>query len=201
MVSSKSRAVTLLAVLLISTVLVAVALAAIGVFDPPLAQVEPIWREELSAIAVAPQSTRTTWLKEDLPDAPLAVELVAALKSGESDSAYGLIFKQESAQIIVAVSPLGNVAVWKEGAANDSGAPDFYLPWQTWPHVRTGNRANELLVEYNGGTVTVRLNSEWLWETDHVGQFHKAGIYAASFGEEAIIDFQQLELSAVQESS
>ena len=197
MVSSKSRAITLAAVLLLGSIVLIVSLSALGFFDP-IAVGEPIWQQELDPMAVGPESTEVRWLKNDLPDSPLSVRLTASYDAGESDSAYGLLLGQEDKSTAVVVSPLGYAAVWQQPSSTDSETVNYYLPWQTWPHVQTGVESNELLVSLDGDQISVRVNGEWLWEAGEIERVDRIGIVGISYGGNVSIDFHSADLSAVE---
>lgn len=197
MVGSKSRAINLLAMLLIGAVVLIVSLTALGSFDPT-ADGEPLWQTELGSIQILPDSTEVRPLMEDLPPYPLSVRLSAAHESGETDSAYGLLLGQKNGTVAIMVSPLGYVAIWRGSSDADFETKHYYLPWQTWPHVRTGDRKNEILVYLDGDKMTVRLNREWLWEGDNIDQAEWIGIVGESYGAETSLDFHLAEISAVE---
>ena len=196
MVNSKSRAITLLAALLIGAIVIVVSLSALGLFDPMPGGVQ-IWQQELDPIQVISQSSEVRWLHEELPQSPLSVRLTAGYDSGELDSAYGLVLGQGDENIAVMVSPLGYTAIRQQPSFTNSDETDYYLPWQTWPHVHTADEANELFVYLDGHTITVRLNREWLWEAGEIERVDRIGLIAESYGEDVLIDFHTAELTAV----
>lgn len=122
-----------------------------------------------------------------------SVRLTATHVAGERDSGYGLAVGDPAAALVVAVSPLGEVAIWETASG---GAPVYALPWQPWPHVQQ-DAANEIWldVEQEPGRarVSVRVNREHLWQGD-VGPLEgRASLWLGSFGSAARIDFQRLE--------
>lgn len=197
MVNSKSRIITLLATLLFGTIVLIVSLAALG-FSDPITTAEPLWQKELNSMLILPESSEVRWLTEDIPSSPISVRLTAGYEAGESDSSYGLLLGQENDAVAVMVSPLGYVAIRQQPSSVDSGTVNYYLPWQTWPHVQTADQKNELLVYLDGDTITVRVNREWLWEENEIEHIERIGIIGESYGEEVSIDFQLAELSAVE---
>ncbi len=199
MVISKERAISFLAILILCTIFLAVLLSLLGVFDP-IPDGELIWQTGLDTMDVPPESSELVWLSEELPSVPLAIRLTAAYEDGEIDSGYGLILGQDEGIITVMISPLGYAAVSQQPDGAESGMLDFLLPWQTWPHIRTGEAANEILVILENDTMTVRVNREWLWEGKGIAAPRTAGVIGQSFGEKVAIDFQSAEISAVENS-
>ena len=183
--------------LLIGTVVLIVSLTALGFFDP-IADGEPVWRTELGSMHIHPESAEVRRLMDDLPRSPISVRLTAAHESGEMDSSYGILLGQENGNIAVMISPLGYVAIWQQSSDAGFETKDYYLPWQTWPHVRTAGQTNEILVYLDGDTMTVRLNREWLWEESNIEPGEWIGIIGESYGGDASIDFHLAEISAVE---
>jgi hypothetical protein len=196
MVVSKTRAVSFLARLILCTIFLIVLLSLLGVFDP-LPDGELIWQTELNAMDVPPQSADLRWLNKELPSLPLGIQLTAAYGDGEIDSGYGLILGQDDGNITVMISPLGYAAVSQQPDGAESGKADSLLPWQPWPHIRAGEATNELLVTLENDIMTVRVNREWLWESEGIQAIRTVGIIGESFGEEVTIDFQSAEISVV----
>jgi hypothetical protein len=124
------------------------------------------------------------------------MRLKARLGSGETDSAYGLLLGQGNETMAVAVSPLGYVAIWKAASPESAQPAQFLLPWQTWPHVRTGDRENEILVNRDGDKISVRVNRERLWEGGEFEPIDRAGFFVASYGGEAVVDLTSVEIFA-----
>lgn len=195
MVKSKSRAINLLAVLLLISLVLAVALSATGYLDP-IKEGELIWQGSPGSLQIAPGSTEVRWLYDDLNQSPVAFRLSASLSAGEADSAYGLLLGQEDGAIAVLLSPLGYAAVSQQPYPANSGAKNFYLPWQTWPHVRRGEQENELYVVQDGNTLTVRVNREWLWEAQGIERITRMGIIGESFNDAAAVGFHSADISA-----
>ena len=107
---------------------------------------------------------------------------------------YGLIIGDEKRSLVVAVSPLGYAAIWERGARGDQTL--VWLPWQTWPHVATGDASNEIWVDVepqgDQDKVSVRINRELQWTGQAAARGDQVGLWAASFGDEAGVEFQQL---------
>ncbi|MFN2161204.1 MAG: hypothetical protein ACK2UR_20330 [Candidatus Promineifilaceae bacterium] len=199
MVNSKPRAISFLALFIVCVVFLVALLSVLEVFDP-LPDRELIWQEELQAMHVPPKSAEQRWLKEELPLAPLEIRLTAAYGGGEIDSGYGLILGQDEGSISIMISPLGYAAVSQQRNSDESGAVDFLMPWQTWPHIHTGDDINELLVYLDGDRMTVRINREWFWEGANIEAIRAAGVIGESFGEAVMINFHSAEISAVESS-
>lgn len=183
-----------MALFLFGAILLIALFSALGLFDPAQPG-ETVWKKELTPIRIRPESADQRWLIEELPSSPLSVRLIAGYDSGDLDSAYGLLFGQGDDSIAVMISPLGNVAVASHTAPEMSGAGGHYLPWQTWPHVRTGSQTNDLLVNLEDDTINIRLNGEFLWERNGIKPVNRIGLIGASYGEEVTIDYRLAEIS------
>ena len=183
------------AVLMLLISVLAIGLIASGIFDPtPVGT--PLWQMEERQMLISPQSRDIIWLEEEVPDLPITIRLSAARKSGEKDTGYGLVVGDEVSFLAVAVSPLGYLAIWESEVQSESGTDSFLLPWQTWPHVKTGSSPNEIWVDIVGSRATVRVNREWLWEGEITNGPGHVGLLGESFAETAVIDFESLELFA-----
>jgi hypothetical protein len=196
MVTSKSRITTLLALFLIFSIVLGVFLIALGLFDP-IEKDKPIWQKTLTPIRVTSQSIKVSWLKEALPQSPYSIRVTGNFDSGEMDSAFGLVLSQTNEHIVVLVSPLGYVSIWHAPSLANKNSRDYYLPWQTWPHISAGDSENEIYARVNGDKLSIRINREWLWDIDGIDQIDGFGIIGESFGEETTIDFHLAELSAI----
>lgn len=124
-----------------------------------------------------------------------ALRLSAAHATGEMDSGYGLALGDKTAAFVVAVSPLGEAAVWQTTAGEDE--PRYLMPWQPWPHVRPGIAANEIWLDVrddDGVTrVTARINRELLWEGEVETMYPGVALWLGSFGGSVTVDFQTLD--------
>lgn len=181
------RGLGLVAVLLLLASITAIGLISAGVFDPRPAG-DVVNRRELTARGVGPGETVLIWLYEYSGADTFAARLTAAWAEGEQDVGYGATVGAEDDYLTAAVSPLGYAAVWAE----QDGRREMMFPWQPWPHVRRGGEANEIQIEVSGRRVSVRVNRERLWEGERTVQGKAAGLYAQSFGQETVIDFQEL---------
>ncbi len=199
MVISKSNAISLLAICIVCIIFLVALLSTLGVFDP-LPESELIWQDELQVMHVPPKSVEQRWLEEKLPQSPLEIRLTAAYGDGEIDSGYGLILGQDGGSISIMISPLGYAAVSQQRNGDESAMVNFLMPWQTWPHIRTGDNINELIVYLDSDKMTVRINREWFWESDGIEPIRAAGIIGESFGEAVTIKFHAAEISAVETS-
>ena len=125
------------------------------------------------------------------PPAAYSVRLTAAFVAGEQDSGYGLALGEEGA-LTVAVSPLGEAAVWTTAAPG--ATPRYLVPWQPWPHVRPGAAGNEIWLDVAGNQqVTVWINRERLWQGPAGALAPAAALWLASFGGPVTVDFQTLD--------
>ncbi|MCA9951581.1 MAG: hypothetical protein KDE48_18150 [Anaerolineales bacterium] len=173
------------AVALFTLICITIFLIAIGLFDPIPPEINSVKIPPIT-LSVDPESQTIIW-QTNLPSPPYLINLTANLQSGEVDSGYGLLLGTNNAYFAVAVAPTGYLSVWQTGAQATT-----FLPWQTWPHIQTGNNANEIGVEVAAdGFVTVRINGEYLWSGAIEMPLEAVGIYGESFGKTAVIHFQE----------
>lgn len=173
----------------------AVALVAFGAFDPrPFGPVVSTEQPGLQTVTGSGESV--TPLAAPWPAFPdrLSIRLTAAHTTGEPDSGYGLTLGDNDDRLLVALSPLGYVTVREE---RKDAEPVAYMPWQTWPHVRSGTAANEIWLDVNNSddqaAVTVRINREFLWQGKISVMPQQVGLYQTTFGGPATVDFRQVE--------
>ena len=170
-----------------------------GVFDPkPIGEL--VVKRPLFPQIMAPQAPRITWLEETTPVGSYTVRLTAAQMERDSergmDVGYGLVLGKDDANIVVAVSPLGNLSVWQE---TEDGVV-VIKPWQPWPHVGRDTTENEIWIDVdNSGRfkkshLTIRINREFLWEGEIDQPSGHIGVIAESFGETAVVDYKTLEI-------
>ena len=128
-----------------------------------------------------------------------SVRLTAAQTGGDLDSGYGLALGDKTNALVVAVSPLGYVAILRTGM---DGTPAYVLPWQTWPHVRPEAAPNEIWLDVERGDgptrVTVRINREVLWRGEVEALSDGAALWLAGFGGPAQVDYQTVGWFAAQ---
>jgi hypothetical protein len=198
-VISKPRLVTLLAFLLIGSIILVVFLLALG-FSDPTANENQIWQASLSTMQLSSGTREIQWLRENLPQPPFSVRITASHDSGDLDSAYGILLDQENSKLAVMVSPLGYTSIWRESNSTNKINED-YVAWQSWPHVRTGSEENEIYVSLIGDSMSVRVNRELLWVGSGIDSIYRIGIIGESFGEDATLKFRLAEISAIQPRS
>lgn len=181
------------AVALLGLAVLAITLISAGLFDPQPAG--PLHETLMPGVqTVEPHSRSITWLPQPAPQSPYTVRLEAMLLDGERDSAYGLVLGSEENALFIAVSPSGYVAIWQE-LDNERLT---HLPWQTWPHIRSGNESNEIQLDRHSDAISVRLNRELLWQgplsTPSLPSSARLGLYGETFGAQATVDFATLTL-------
>lgn len=173
--------------------LVAVLIVA-GAFDPrPLG---PLLRSDTPGISSLPATGATT-LPQSAPWATLpnrySIRLRAAYVDGQVDIGYGLAQGDERGRLVVAVSPVGYVSVWEERG----GQTITYVPWQPWPHVRTGPAENEIWLDVatsgEHSQVTARVNRELLWQGEIGQRLPDVALWLGSFDGPALVEFRALE--------
>lgn len=195
-----------LAAFMLGTVgILAVVLIATGVFDPKpygsLIRTDHPGLRTSSGPGADPYPQPAPWHAGSVPTR-YSVRLSAALREGETDSGYGLALTGPTARLVVAVSPLGYAAVLED---HDSGEPVSQLPWQPWPHVRTGSAANEIWLDVDqedtATRVTAWVNRERLWQGELDGPAAGVELWQMTFGRPATVDFQALEWYVPQSSA
>jgi hypothetical protein len=190
------------AVTLLFVAIGGIGLISAGTFDPKI-NGELQSRLTLFRQDVPAQSHTLRWLDLAAPDQDYTVRMRARFSEGEADIGYGLTLGAGEGYVLVALSPLGYLTVRDQGDANaanssvssqgDSERPN--LPWQTWPHVRTGEQSNEIWINVNNGTISeVRINGEMLHMQDLPLEGTGIGLWAESYGGPASIEFLELEL-------
>jgi hypothetical protein len=191
------RALRLIAVGLSVLLAFLVLLIALGYFDPkplgPLLRVDQPGIYSMSEGEALVLSQYPPWPAAATVER-FSVRLTAANLGGELDSGFGLALSDKSRQLVVAVTSLGYIAVWEN---DPEGKPAYILPWETWPHVLTGQQPNELWLDValspNGSAITARINRELLWQEEVDFTPREAGLWLGSFGGSATVDFQKLE--------
>lgn len=179
-----------------------IGLISAGTFDPdfngPLQSKISLFRQHVPA-----RSSAIHWLDHSAPEIDYSLRMRAKLSEGESDVGYGLTLGGSEGYILVALSPLGYLTVRDQGYANEVSPSDSsqhnserpYLPWQTWPHVRTGEQSNEIWINVNSGAISeIRINGELLHVQDLPLEGRRIGLWAESYGKAASIEFLELEL-------
>jgi hypothetical protein len=194
MVTTKSRILTISALILISSIVLIVYILFLG-FSDPIAAGEPIWQKKLFLMRLPGQTEKILWLRENLDQTPFSVRVIGSLESGDSDSAFGIVISQSDGEIMIMISPLGYISIWHESASINTDNKFFYLPWQTWPHIHTGDSENEIYVRLTGDTISVRVNRELLWEMSEIDRVDRIGIMGVSFGDDTTINFRLAEIS------
>lgn len=189
--ANAGRVLRLAAVALLVTAAGAVILIWSGAFDPLPAS--PVLQTERPGRLSLPGHGEAFFPQPASPAATNSIRLTAAHAGGELDSGYGLRLGDDAQGLTVAVSPLGYVTVWE---TRDGDKFDI-LPWQTWPHVRLGDEANEiwLVIEGDGEVqqVMVWVNRELLWQGTVQALPVGLAVWLASFDSPVTVDFQTVE--------
>ena len=167
-----------------------------GLFDPQpygsLLRTDNPGPRDLGATAEVQYPQSPPWTQATSPGR-YSVRLTAAYEAGEEDSAYGLAVGDGDERVVIALSPLGYVAV----RSGSDSAPDYVIPWQVWPHVRSGTAENEIWVDVArdgpDALFTIRLNRELLWEGKVAGTTADIALWQATYGSPATTDFRSLE--------
>ncbi|MCA9872796.1 MAG: hypothetical protein KC441_04060 [Anaerolineales bacterium] len=191
MTISPGRVVGLAGALLLVVLVAGGVLISAGMFDLPLNGMS--WRERpLPAQTIPAGNYSLTWIDESLPDTNYTLRLTAVHQSGEPDVGYGLIVGDKARSMDVLVSPLGYVTVRVGETA--------VVPWQPWPHVRTGAEANEIWLNMGGvegnGRASVRINRELLWVGEVGALAGQVGLLGESYGggETAVVGWERLAI-------
>jgi hypothetical protein len=206
------RILSLSAVLLLLATVLAIGFISAGFFDPQpvgsLAAEIPLTAQSVPALGQS-----LTWLNHPLSDGGYSLHLTAAHQSGETDISYGLALGNEEAALVIAVSPLGYIAIHQRhvpiSLAQDNldnmiaNNPNLattvpfsltdLLPFQRWPHTNPGQAANEIWLDKQGDTITIRLNRELLWQGSFpLSPAARPGLWLASFNDQTTVEFQLL---------
>ncbi len=177
---------------------VAVLLIAVGVFDPKplgrLIQTDRLAPHTLQQLGEEFIPLDAPWASAAAPSR-FSVRLKTAYQEGALDSGFGLALGSGSSRLVVALSPLGYVAIRQDG---EDGPPAYPLPWQTWPHVRPGTAENELWLDVDqtddGQTaVTAWLNRELLWRGELDEAVDDLSLWLSTYGAPVAVDFRSLE--------
>jgi hypothetical protein len=183
------------AILILVAAVISIGLIAGGVFDPaPLGALQ--WELQERQLDVASQSREIAWLQEEVPEAAITIRAMGTLESGEEDIGYGLVWGDEQSYVAFAVSPLGYLALWEAMQSGDATMENYFLQWQTWPHVKEDHEPNEIWVDITGDHASVRVNREWLWEGDIGERTRRVGLLGESFAGSSVVNFSKVELFA-----
>jgi hypothetical protein len=193
------RWLSIIAVTLLFVIVGGIGLISAGVFDPkPLGTAK--FEYPLNPKKIQGNAQELNWIEHQFPSEIYTVRLTASKLAGETDVAYGLALGEEGNFLVVAISPLGYYSIWR--GSDDSGQPEksrVVEPWQTWPHIRVGDNSNEIWLDVQNDRITsIRINREVLAQEPLSIQGGGIGLWAQSFGEQAEIDFQKLEIFSQQ---
>lgn len=191
------RVLRLTAAALLIAIIIATALVVAGTFDPkpfgPLLQIDRPGRFDQRERGERTIELDVPWPAESPPER-FSVRLTAAQAGGDPDSGYGLAIGDGRDRLIVAVSPLGYAAVREE---TDGRQPVYLIPWSTWPHVRTGDDANEIWLDIAGdderAEITVMINRELFWRQETAWRPDRIGLWLAAFDGPVEVEFRSLE--------
>lgn len=178
-----------LTVLVLVTAVTLIIIITVGTFDPkPVGTLQ--WERPLTPQTITAGSQQIIWLEPTTLVDAYSLRLTTAYQSGETDVLYGLVIGNEVDYLVTAVSPLGYATVWEQHSAFSIQQ----LAFQPWPHVRPDE--NEIWLDVVDGRVTIRINRELLWSGLVETSQGRIGLWGESFGETAVIDFQELQLFA-----
>ncbi|MGW8319517.1 MAG: hypothetical protein ACWGPS_09745 [Candidatus Promineifilaceae bacterium] len=196
--SATWRWLGLSAVLILIVAVTMIGLISTGRFDPkPLGRLQQ--QMTFGVRDVAAGESILSWPLQLEDESSFTVRLTAALDEGETDMGYGLALGSEANYVTAAVSPTGYVTIQPDVGSGSQPTPSGSIPWQTWPHVRTGQQTNEIWANVvQGSLAEVRINRELLWQGNLPLDGHQVGLWAESFGGPAAVDFSSLEVFAPQ---
>jgi hypothetical protein len=171
--------------------IVVILMVASGWFDPkPLGRLQ--WAKQP---AVSPQTFSNpaiVWLARPLPPPPYTIRLTAALQSGYPDSAYGLALGSENDYLLTAVTPTGHLL--PPTIHNSQLTIHHSQLLRPWPHINQLEQSNEIWLDVTAESVTVRFNRELYGTESLTVPPGRIGLWGMSWGETAVVDFQQIEL-------
>ncbi|MFO7662230.1 MAG: hypothetical protein R6X18_06500 [Chloroflexota bacterium] len=191
------RLVQIAAIIILAIASVTIILIMGGVFDPkpagPLRESTKLGQFSLG------QAGEVVLIQLESPFAnhhpgSYSVRLTSEYVSGETDSGYGLVLGNEDERIFVAVSPLGEAAVWRFSSTEEI---DYQVAWQPWPHVRQGSIPNEIWLDVDGSEpnlqVTARINRELIWRGSVEAITPAAALWLAAFDGPFTVKMTELE--------
>lgn len=190
------------AVTLLFVAIGGISLISAGAFDPAINGTLQ-HKIELTSQDVPALSSTLRWLDVSTPNEDYSLRMRARLLDGESDVGYGLALGGEGQYVLVALSPLGYLTVREYTDANELESSTagrrlsqgHELPWQTWPHIRSGEQSNEIWINVNDGVISsIRINGELLQTQEFSLEGNRIGLWAESFGKSTLIDFLEVEL-------
>ncbi len=168
-------------------------LIALGIFDP-----KPVGDLTTTAVphtlTIPAKQQEIHWLPEPLPPGNFTMRATVAHQSGELDSGAGLVLSGECGYLTIAVSPLGYATIYDTPLHTTHCSLLTEIPWQPWPHVKTGSEPDELWLDFADGQMRIRINRELLWTGDAPFQPVQMGLYGESWGDTAVFHFQKIEL-------
>lgn len=164
-----------------------------GLFDPrPLGNLEDEY--QLEHLLVEAGSSILIWLDEPIISGPMTLRLLAAREQGETDVAYGMAIGKDEDKVIVALSPVGYVTIQRWLVNSGTVEVEQYIPWQTWPHIQTGDLENEIWIDIEKGVLTsIRVNRELLWQGEIQLTGNRIGLSAESYGGSTEVNFETLK--------
>ncbi len=186
---TEARWLRWIAGLVLGTAVTLIILIAAGLFDPkPVGDLQ--WERPFTPQTIAAGSQQIVWLELTTLANAYSLRLTTDHQSGETDVLYGLVIGDGDDYWVTAVSPLGYASTWEQHSAFSI----HHLPFQPWPHVRPDE--NEIWLDVVDGRATIRLNRELYWTGSVETSSGRIGLWLESFGETAVINFQQLQLFA-----
>lgn len=197
MTSSTGRRINYAAVLILIFTILSIGMIAIG-FNDPASRRQLQIRSQPTTLVIPGGDQKIQWMADDFSGPISAIRLSGAYEKGEEDSAYGIALDLGDHHLLVAVSPLGYLAIierWEDLAGYQE---IFHLKWQTWPHVQYLREANEFWIEVEGNQINVRLNREQLWSGNLLSEIQGIGLFGESYGQEVTIKFNALEVAPVE---
>ena len=96
---------------------------------------------------------------------------------------------------MVSISPLGYASVWQERATLERFGTGTVriMPWQTWPHIASGNLSNEIWIDIDSSDAQIRVNRELMWRGSIPGNWQQVGVWSESFAGAAVVDIQRIQ--------
>jgi len=137
----------------------------------------------------------------------LEVEVTITLLAGPGGTDYGLLLQRTEppfATLLFLVGNDGYVSVWRSegGSAADAlrspAAWTSLLPWQEWPHVRRGKKANRLRVRCQGTRCRLFVNDEFTADVEGEGGEKRVGLFLRTYEQGGLaVRFQTLRVWAL----
>lgn len=189
------RFLGLVAIFIFAAIILSIIIISTGFFDPkPLEHALEL--KTPGPISVGSKSEAIIPINAKISSENRSYRLRASRVAGEHDIAYGMLIGSPISQTGIAINPVGYVSFWQHSDDNHQATKRVdIISWRTWPHINKNSGENEIWLDvFNNKLTSIRINREKLWSGELDFQGDTIFLWVTSFGEDTIVDFQQLEL-------